>query len=127
MQRDECQGADRTFLLTQWDTAGQDRFRTITSSYYRGADGIIIVYDVTDRQSFDNVKNWLEEIEKYVEEKTKKYIVGNKNDLQERRQVKTEEAQNLSTTQMIQLQDQAFLSNKHPQGWQQTLRLFLKT
>jgi Ras-related protein Rab-1A len=89
----------------QWDTAGQDRFRTITSSYYRGADGIIIVYDLTDRQSFDNVKNWLEEIEKYVEEKTKKYIVGNKNDLEERRQVKAEEAQSLSINEPMQHQD----------------------
>ena len=65
----------------QWDTAGQDRFKTITSSYYRGADGIIVVYDITDRTSFDNVKTWLAEIEKYVEERTVKFIVGNKNDL----------------------------------------------
>ncbi len=46
-------------MFIQWDTAGQDRFKTITSSYYRGADGIIIVYDITDRTSFDHVKNWL--------------------------------------------------------------------
>jgi Ras-related protein Rab-1A len=51
----------------KWDTAGQDRFKTITSSYYRGADGIIIVYDITDKTSFDNVKTWLAEIEKYVD------------------------------------------------------------
>ena len=43
-------------LASQWDTAGQERFRTITSSYYRGAHGIIIVYDISDRESFDNVK-----------------------------------------------------------------------
>ena len=48
----------------QWDTAGQDRFRTITSSYYRGANGIIIVYDITDRESFQNVKNWYSEMSK---------------------------------------------------------------
>ena len=59
---------------------------------------------MTDRLSFDNVRTWLEEIEKYVEEKTKKYIVGNKNDLEERRQVKTEEAQTLSKILTMKLQ-----------------------
>ena len=51
-------------LLLQWDTAGQERFRTITSSYYRGAHGIIVVYDVTDNESFTNVKQWLNEIDR---------------------------------------------------------------
>ena len=50
--------------LVQWDTAGQERFRTITSSYYRGAHGIIVVYDVTDSESFNNVKQWLHEIDR---------------------------------------------------------------
>lgn len=53
--------------LIQWDTAGQDRFRTITSSYYRGAHGIVIVYDITDRSSFEGVQNWLNEINKYAD------------------------------------------------------------
>ena len=86
----------------QWDTAGQDRFKTITSSYYRGADGIIIAYDITDRTSFDNVKAWLDEIDKFVGEKTKKYIIGNKNDLEERRQVTTEEGTAMSTKYVMQ-------------------------
>jgi len=50
--------------FSQWDTAGQERFRTITSSYYRGAHGIIVVYDVTDAESFNNVKQWLHEIDR---------------------------------------------------------------
>lgn len=60
----------------QWDTAGQERFRTITSSYYRGAHGIIIVYDVTDRESFTNVKHWIQEIDKYAADGVKKLLVS---------------------------------------------------
>jgi len=45
--------------LQMWDTAGQEKFRTITSAYYKGAQGIILVFDVTDRKSFDDVKNWI--------------------------------------------------------------------
>ena len=51
---------DKLIQLNLWDTAGQERFRTITSSYYRGAHGIIVVYDVTDQESFNNVKQWLQ-------------------------------------------------------------------
>ena len=71
----------------QWDTAGQERFRTITSSYYRGAHGIIVVYDVTDSESFNNVKTWLHEIDRYACEGVNKLLVGNKCDLTTKKQV----------------------------------------
>ncbi|ORZ29421.1 GTP-binding protein ypt1 [Catenaria anguillulae PL171] len=71
----------KTVKLQIWDTAGQERFRTITSTYYRGAHGIIVVYDVTDRDTFGSVKNWLAEIDRYAVDGVNKLLVGNKSDL----------------------------------------------
>jgi len=72
-----------------WDTAGQERFRTITSSYYRGAHGVILVYDVTDQVSFNNARQWLTEIERYACGNVVKLLVGNKSDLASKRVVST--------------------------------------
>jgi len=82
----------KTVKLQIWDTAGQERFRTITSSYYRGAHGIIVVYDVTDKVSFNNVKQWLGEIDRYACQSVNKLLVGNKADLVEKKVVEYNEA-----------------------------------
>jgi Ras-related protein Rab-1A len=80
-----------TVHLLQWDTAGQERFRTITASYYRNAQGIIIVYDVTDAESFANVKQWLHEIDRYAPETVTKLLIGNKCDLASKRTITFEQ------------------------------------
>ena len=89
--------------LVQWDTAGQERFRTITSSYYRGAHGIIVVYDVTNKTSFDNVTRWLQEIDKYAREGVNKLLVGNKCDAEDggSRQVSKAEGMAFAETRNI--------------------------
>eukprot|EP01070_Trichotokara_eunicae_P007796 Trichotokara_eunicae@DN5545_c0_g1_i3.p1 len=88
---------DRKLVKLQiWDTAGQERFRTITSSYYRGAHGIIVVYDVTDRESFKNVKAWMTEIDKYAVPGVNKLLVGNKSDLTQKKVVHSDEGKELA-------------------------------
>jgi Ras-related protein Rab-1A len=82
----------KTVKLQIWDTAGQERFRTITSAYYRGADGIIMVYDTTSTESFDHVNDWLKEVNRYAAEGTVKLLVGNKSDRTADRAVTTEQA-----------------------------------
>ncbi|KAL2096543.1 hypothetical protein ACEWY4_008691 [Coilia grayii] len=93
----------KTVKLQIWDTAGQERFRTITSSYYRGAHGIIIVYDVTDQESFNNVKQWLEEIDRYACENVSKLLVGNKSDLASRKVVDFTTAKEFATSLNIHI------------------------
>ena len=73
--------------LIQWDTAGQERFKTITSAYYRGADAIIIVYDISDKNSFMHVKDWLDQVNKYSTDEPIKMILGNKIDLDNKKEV----------------------------------------
>ncbi|KAJ9468324.1 GTP-binding protein yptV3 [Diplonema papillatum] len=72
----------KTVKLMVWDTAGSERFRTLTSSYYRGAHGVIFVYDVTDRNSFERLSMWQEEVEAHKSfPVVMKLLVGNKLDL----------------------------------------------
>lgn len=82
--------------LQIWDTAGQERFRTITTAYYRGAMGILLVYDVTDENSFQNITTWIKNIEQHASETVCKILLGNKCDMTERRVVDTARGQKLA-------------------------------
>jgi len=94
-----CDG--KVIKLQIWDTAGQERFRTITSSYYRGAQGIILVFDCTDMESFNNVKQWLGEIDRYACENVNKLLVGNKTDLVQGRVVEKTVASDFAVSMNI--------------------------
>ena len=82
--------------LQIWDTAGQERFKNITASYYRGGNGILVVYDITDRESFNNLNSWLIEIEKSANKNVYKILIGNKCDLEEKRAVTYQEGKDLA-------------------------------
>ena len=86
----------KSIKLQIWDTAGQERFRTITSSYYRGAHGIIIVFDVTDVDSFHNCRQWMNEIDRYASEGVNRLLVGNKCDLVKHKQVDYHQAKDFA-------------------------------
>lgn len=73
--------------LQIWDTAGQERFRTITQSYYRSANAIIIVYDVSNQPSFDRLPDWLRELKQHINDKVVTILVGNKSDLVSSREI----------------------------------------
>lgn len=86
----------RKIKLQIWDTAGQERFRTITTAYYRGAMGIIIVYDVTDHNTFDRVETWYKTVQQHAKEDAQVIIVGNKCDEEDSRMVSTQEGEELA-------------------------------
>ena len=78
---------EKKIKMQIWDTAGQERFKNIIASYYRGAHGILLIYDVTDKDSFKNLSNWLIEIEKNASKNVLKVLIGNKTDLEDKRAV----------------------------------------
>lgn len=83
---------NKIIKMQLWDTAGNERFRTITTSYYRGSHGVCIVFDLTDKQSFENINSWFTEIEKYASNNIKKILVGNKCDISKDREISYKEA-----------------------------------
>ncbi|XP_046381680.1 ras-related protein Rab-8B-like isoform X2 [Haliotis rufescens] len=91
--------------LQIWDTAGQERFRTITTAYYRGAMGIMLVYDITNEKSFENIRNWIRNIEEHASKDVEKMILGNKCDMNDRRQVSKEKGEQLAVEHGIKFME----------------------
>ena len=87
---------DRLIKMQIWDTAGHEKFRTITTSYYKSAHAIIILYDITELSSFEHLKNWLVEIDKFAKQGVLRVIAGNKKDMEDKRQVPTEMAESFA-------------------------------
>ena len=88
---------DNTKIKLQiWDTAGQERFRTITTSYYKGAHAIVIVFDITDKDSFEHVKVWMQDIDKFAKQGVMRILVRNKCDLENQRAVTKDEGNEMA-------------------------------
>jgi Ras-related protein Rab-2A len=84
---------NRQIKLQIWDTAGQESFRSITRSYYRGAAGALLVYDITRRETFNHLTRWLEEARQNANQSMVIMLIGNKSDLDHRRQVSRDEGE----------------------------------
>jgi Ras-related protein Rab-1A len=82
--------------LQIWDTAGQERFHTITLSYYKKAHAVVIVFDLTDINSFNSIENWVSEAQQHAPHSAKKYLIGTKSDMIEKRVVSFEDASNMA-------------------------------
>ena len=79
-----------------WDTAGQEKYQSLSSNYFKRSQGILIVFDITNKNSFNDVKNWVKMIRDVTNEKCILYLVGNKKDLEDKRQVSVEAAKKFS-------------------------------
>jgi Ras-related protein Rab-10 len=97
--------------LQIWDTAGQERFHTITTSYYRGAMGIMLVYDVTNAKTFDNISKWLRNIAEHATQEVEKMILGNKCDMEDKRQVPRERGEAIAREHKITFLETSAKSN----------------
>lgn len=95
--RNKVVDVDGTKVKLQiWDTAGQERFRSVTHAYYRDANALLLLYDVTNKSSFDNIRAWLSEINEYAQEDVVIMLLGNKADMAGERLIKTEDGEKLA-------------------------------
>ncbi|KAM3846382.1 ras-related protein Rab-37 isoform 2-T2 [Vipera latastei] len=82
--------------LQIWDTAGQERFRSVTHAYYRDAQALLLLYDITNKVSFDSIRAWLTEIHEYAQKDVVIMLLGNKADMSSERVIRTEDGESLA-------------------------------
>jgi len=104
---------DKVIKAQVWDTAGQERFRALAKSYYRGAVGALLVYDITNYDSYKNVKKWLKEVKDFAEPHLTAMLIGNKSDLEENRAVKVEEGTELAQSEKLGFLETSAKSNSN--------------
>ena len=86
----------KTIKVQLWDTAGQDKYRTIAKNYFKGSHGILLLYDITKTNSFENIREWIRDIKEEVSEKAIIFLIGNKIDLEEQRKISKEKGVELA-------------------------------
>lgn len=101
-QSTTIQCGNQTVQLQIWDTAGQEKFQSISKTYYRNAVGILLVFDITDRKSFDNLSTWINEAERLCDPNAVVHLIGNKADLDSERVVSVSEALSFANTHQLQ-------------------------
>ena len=96
---------DKLVKMQIWDTAGEERFRTVIASYFKGSHGILLIYDITNKTSFKELDNWLSVIENNASQNVLKILIGNKSDLEENREVTKEEGQAFAKANNMQFME----------------------
>ena len=95
-----------------WDTAGQEKYRALASTYYKNLSAAVLVYDITSKKSFDNVEIWYNELSQYLEDNIKILLIGNKSDLEDSRDVPTELAERYAKEKDFFFMETSALTNK---------------
>ena len=93
-----------------WDTAGQEKYKSITNAYYKGAKGAFVVYDITNKNSFDNADNWLNNLRASADKKCSIILIGNKSDLEDKREVSIEQGEEKAKNSEIAFMETSALS-----------------
>ena len=98
-----------------WDTAGEERYRSITNAYYKGAKGSLLVYDITNKKSFENVEKWISDLKANADEDISMILLGNKTDLEDKRVVSTEEGKDKAEFYQISFMETSALNGNNIQ------------
>ncbi len=102
---------NKLIRLEIWDTAGQERYKSIITKYYRDADGIIMIYDITNKRSFDNIRKWLPELEFNTKKEVDMILIGNKSDIEAKREVEYQNGKQMADLLNIEFMETSAKDN----------------